>query len=238
MRSLLLGMVGVVVLWPLDGWLFGVMSGLRGRLGGDLRRELEAAQQFGQGGSIVLVTLVILSLDPRGARRLLNWGVGLLLAAGAVFPLKMLAGRPRPGLGRGEGTPEFGVFYSADTFLGPLGVHPFDAPVGPRHAWEFWGGISSDLWSMPSAHTAYAVVMAVFVGACYPRVAWLVWVMAGLVGVARVVFGAHYPTDVVAGAAIGAAAGLAAVRGRLGERVLERMVGKRGTDGENRGGGV
>jgi membrane-associated phospholipid phosphatase len=258
LRPLLVGLAVIVVLWPIDGWLLRVLAGWEDRLPGDLRRELHALQQFGQGGAIILVMLVIVSLDRAGARRLWDWLAALGLTAAAVYPLKMLLGRPRPGLGadlvaagggsvagdpagagpRGEPALEdtLNVLYTPDTFLGPFGVHPFDAPTGFRHAWEFWADISADLWSMPSAHTAYAVVMAVFLGLVYPRVAWLVWIMAALVGVARVIFAAHYPTDVVAGAAIGAAAGTLAVRRRLGQRVVGLERERRG--GEAEGGGA
>ncbi len=230
-RTVLVGAVLVVLMWPLDGWLFGVVRGWQERLPGDVERELSAAQQFGQGGSIVLTMLVILSLDRARTRRLLDWGAGLVVTAGVVYPLKMVLGRPRPGLGRGEGGEEFGALYAPDVLLGPLGVHPFGGEVGFRHAWEFWGGISADLWSMPSAHTAYAVVMASFLGTAYRRVGWLVWGLAVVVGVARVVFGAHYPTDVVAGATIGAAAGLGAARGEWGQRLARRLGASRGGAG-------
>jgi membrane-associated phospholipid phosphatase len=56
---------------------------------------------------------------------------------------------------------------------------------------------------MPSSHTAYACVMAVFLGRLYPRLRWVVWSLAAVVGLARVVTNAHYVTDVVVGGAIG-----------------------------------
>jgi len=247
MRPLLIGLLAVALLWPLDGWLYAVISGARHRLPGDLRRELGAIQQFGQGGAMILTVLLIVSLDSRGASRLWDWAAGVALAAAIVYPMKMLLGRPRPGLGAElpvagshpgttaagpelafqhppDSTARFAAYYTPDTFLGPFGQHPFDPPTGTRHAWEFWADISADLWSMPSAHTAYAVVMAVFLGSVYPRIAWLMWLLAALVGVARVLFAAHYPTDVAAGAAIGAAASLAAVRSQLGQRLIHRFL--------------
>ncbi|WP_436890175.1 bifunctional phosphatase PAP2/diacylglycerol kinase family protein [Nocardiopsis dassonvillei] len=64
--------------------------------------------------------------------------------------------------------------------------------------------------SFPSGHTAAAVGYATGVAADAPRpLAALVAVLAGAVAVSRVHSGVHYPGDVLGGAAIGLAAGLA-----------------------------
>ncbi|MCA9288264.1 MAG: phosphatase PAP2 family protein [Phycisphaerales bacterium] len=222
-RPLLWGLIAATLLWAFDAWLLGGLVAFREWLGGDIVREWSVLQQFGQGGSIVLIAIVIALMDRRRAGRLWDWLAGIVLTAAAVYPLKMLAGRPRPGLGREPGGSITDGMYSADTFLGPLGKHPFDEPTGLRHAWEFWADISADLWSMPSAHTAYAVVAGVFLGAMYPPLRWLLVAVVSLVGVGRVAFGAHYPTDVAIGAAIGFAAGLSAVRLGLGTRAVATL---------------
>ncbi len=76
---------------------------------------------------------------------------------------------------------------------------------------------------MPSSHTAYAVVMTVFLSSLYPRLRPLTISLAALVGVCRVVLGAHYPSDVVAGAVLGYVVARRAFTGGWGERLLQRL---------------
>lgn len=210
---LVVGLLVAVLILPLDPWLSKGLQSIR--FGGDLRREINAFQQYGQGVSCALIALVIWLQDPPRRRRLADWGVALALAGIAVTLLKGFVGRPRP------------KFDDPFFFLGPFGAYPIKPDGGVRYAWEVWGGISSDLWSMPSSHTVYAVVMAVFIGAVYPRLRVLAGAVAGLVGLARVLTGAHYPSDVVVGASLGLAIGRAAVRGEWGVRLLERLEGRK-----------
>jgi diacylglycerol kinase family enzyme/membrane-associated phospholipid phosphatase len=66
--------------------------------------------------------------------------------------------------------------------------------------------------SFPSGHTASAAAFATGVALEHPRLALPVAALAVGVGLSRVVTGVHYPSDVVAGAAIGVAAGLVTTR--------------------------
>ncbi len=145
------------------------------------------------------------------------------LTALAVLPMKLLVGRPRPKFGFPEYIP------------GPFGLTPIEIGGEPqlRHAWEVGSGISSDLWSMPSSHTAYAVVLAVFLAALYPRLRPIVIGLALLVGICRVLFGAHYPSDVLVGAGLALLIAPPIVRSSRGVRLLDwlwvRLVDKNAT---------
>ncbi len=63
---------------------------------------------------------------------------------------------------------------------------------------------SLDEHSFPSGHAMHAVVFAVLLGAFYPAAAPALWAFAALTAVSRVMLGLHYPSDVAAGAALGA----------------------------------
>ncbi len=207
------------VAFPWDGAVSDAARSLR--LGGDLRRELEALQQYGQGASILLVVLLIWALDPPRRRRLLDYALAIGVTALAVMPMKLLVGRPRP------------KFGDPEHILGPLGVYPVGEGVGLRHAWEVGSGISSDLWSMPSSHTAYAVVLSVFLTLIYPKLRWIALGLALLVGICRVLFGAHYPSDVLVGAGLALLVAPPIVRSWRGVRLLDwlwvRLVDKKAT---------
>jgi len=61
-----------------------------------------------------------------------------------------------------------------------------------------------DRYSFPSGHTLHAVSFSTLVTTSFPELAVLVVPFAALVAASRVVLGLHYPSDVLAGAAIGA----------------------------------
>lgn len=63
-----------------------------------------------------------------------------------------------------------------------------------------------DRFSFPSGHTLHAVAFSSVAAAGFPQLAPLVYPFAILVAVSRPVLGLHYPSDVLAGAMLGAAA--------------------------------
>ena len=62
-----------------------------------------------------------------------------------------------------------------------------------------------DRYSFPSGHTLHAVSFTWQACAHFPELAWVLVPLAGLIAGSRVILGLHYPSDVLAGAAIGAA---------------------------------
>jgi undecaprenyl-diphosphatase len=67
------------------------------------------------------------------------------------------------------------------------------------------GAAPLDPWSFPSGHTLHAVAFTAVVGADLPTLALLLLPFTLAVALSRVVLGLHYPSDVVAGAALGLA---------------------------------
>lgn len=61
-----------------------------------------------------------------------------------------------------------------------------------------------DEYSFPSGHTLHAVAFSIIAVNGYPTLIWLLLPFAALVALSRVVLGLHYPSDVVAGALLGA----------------------------------
>lgn len=68
-----------------------------------------------------------------------------------------------------------------------------------------------DRYSFPSGHTLHAVTFTAIAIHAVPELAPVLVPFALLVAVSRVVLGLHYPSDVLAGAALGAAIATAAI---------------------------
>ena len=67
-----------------------------------------------------------------------------------------------------------------------------------------------DEYSFPSGHTLHAISLGIVAASWFPVLALPLAVFATLVATSRVVLGLHYPSDVLAGAMIGATLGMAA----------------------------
>jgi membrane-associated phospholipid phosphatase len=98
--------------------------------------------------------------------------------------------------------------------LGPFAYEPF--------SWR------PEFASFPSGHATTAFAALVAIGAVVPRARPLLWVYALLIATSRIAVIAHYPSDVIAGAAFGAFGALW-VRDWFAVRRLGFHVGTDGT---------
>lgn len=232
-----LGTLLTLAIIPLDGPIaraaMHLQEGGRFALGGDVRRTLLFLQQFGDLASSLVIGIAALLLDPRARARILDWIVAGVATSIAVWCLKVAFGRPRPR-----------VIYHTDAldgfnapwwFGGSLRAYPLvrDADPAtpglqvahvPLHSWDLAGGISSDLWSFPSSHSSAAAVLAAVLIRLYPPLWPLVTALLAIVMASRVIFGAHFPADVVAGATVGLCVGLLAMDQRWGTRLAKGPI--------------
>ena len=139
--------------------------------------------------TVVLCAALLISAWRAGIRRgpRLWEKPAIVFLAGVLsalnVPLKWLVGRIRPY----HGVP-------------PFELHPFR-----------YGLMNSEAsFSFPSGDASLAFAMAVSLGMVLPRLRPLWWTLAIIVGVERIAANAHYPSDVIAGAALGAAVAVGA----------------------------
>jgi undecaprenyl-diphosphatase len=177
----------LAVMVTLDGWAIAQVP----RLWLPLVQALNRFTHLGLAGfflwplGLALIALAFIDTPPmpRTSRLVLSaWAVrlGFIFTAIAVPGLfvtvvKRLIGRARP-LVEGDDAMAF-------------------VPFG----WEV------DYASLPSGHatTAFAALFAI--GAIFPQARALMWIYAVLIAFSRVAVAAHYPSDVIAGALVGAA---------------------------------
>lgn len=135
-----------------------------------------------RGGAVVVVAVVMLALGRGRTRR-----AGAALAAGLLAHVLLLEGVVK------------NVVQRKRPFTA-LGLTLRDSLVDPAS------------FSFPSGHSAAAFLGAWVIGARYPRHRAPLIVLACCVALSRVHLGAHYPTDVAAGAVFGVVLGAALVR--------------------------
>ena len=200
---------------PADGWLMRVLGpyhqGLGTRLGGDVKREFEFLQQFGSLTCSVVIGVAVLLTNVKAARRIPAWVIAALLNALCYTLLKIFLGRPRPRVVYHEHAVEqlspwsFGFFWKTTPL--PRDADPVLAGYQPgrldAHSYAIGTGISSDLWSMPSSHSAAAFLLSAVLSRMYPKLTPLLMFLACFVAFARVVTGAHFVSDVIVGGALG-----------------------------------
>jgi membrane-associated phospholipid phosphatase len=158
-----------------------------GRFPGELRHLVRLSEVYAHGSGVVLLLLAAAALDPRGWRivprlALAAFGAGLLADA-----MKLVLARYRP-----------------SAFDLDLNVwHSFLGFFAWRHAETFAEAFSRNIQSFASGHAATAAGLACAMSRLYPRGTWFFVLMAVLASFQRLEAGAHFFSDVLAGASLG-----------------------------------
>jgi undecaprenyl-diphosphatase len=112
----------------------------------------------------------------------------------------------------GDGVLWYGLILLVPALTGLLGVWVYGVLKRSflrerpfiRHSGICQGAAPLDRYSFPSGHTLHAVAFAWQASVHFPELAWVLVPLAAMIAASRVVLGLHYPTDVLAGAFIGA----------------------------------
>ena len=147
---------------------------------------------FGNGYNIFVPLAALIALFACTARMKLSRAAHAVITATAVRVIYLLAAIGIPSL----------VSTGAKWMFGR--VRPkLEAQAGSLHFDYFHWTMNGIGLSFPSGHTTVAFSAAFALGALAPALRFPLFALASLVGIARVVLGAHYPSDVVAGAICG-----------------------------------
>jgi membrane-associated phospholipid phosphatase len=167
-----------------DKLLFLAEDGL---LKGDLAKSINLTELFGHGTGILLVALLIFFLDRSQSIRFL---APTIIAASAGALLKLFFLRVRPS--------QLPANLLDDTDRRITFQIPWPSSVSDEH-----GLIHDGVHSFPSGHATTAFAMATALSVIYPKGRFLFFAIAILACAQRLFAGAHYLSDVIAGAILG-----------------------------------
>lgn len=150
---------------------------------GDLRRIIALSEIFGHGFGIAVCVALLWKLSPERRRLLPRMLACAILPGLAVLVVKLVVVRRRPGFF----WPEYADRVS-DTWIGFASLDQLNLEYVTQ--------------SFPSAHAATAVGLAAGLAWMFPAARTAFFVLAFLAGFQRVFAGAHWTSDVLAGAAL------------------------------------
>jgi len=180
-----------VVLLALSGVLFwierycssrNIRTTLELSFKGDVKRETAFLAQYGQAVATPIAAWLVWCSDPPDWTIPLKIIIPVLVTSIIATTIKKLTGRVRP------------RHPQAGQFLGPSFKH------------------ANHRESFPSSHSACAMALSVALIPWYPQAMVVFWVLAIATAVIRYLLDAHFPSDVLAGSALGLAVGTATVQ--------------------------
>jgi len=153
------------------------------KIPGDLRKAIHLSEAFAHFSGVVVILGTLLIVDIKNRARLIQACL-LVTTSGVVSnAAKYIIPRYRP--------------HSLD-----------QASIPIQSSWETWGVPWSGSWfeeavrSFPSGHSATAVALAIALSWIYPRGRWVFAVLAFMACLQRLVSGAHFLSDIMAGSDI------------------------------------
>ena len=146
----------------------------------EIKKLLDICESFAHGYGVLIILISVAVLDVSSRVQMPRLLLATLGVGGAANVVKLLIERTRPHHFDFEGT--------VVTTFGDL-LPLFSSPSSQQ--------------SFPSTHTVTAVALATALSFRYPQGRYLFLTLAALAGCQRIAARAHYPSDVLAGAAIG-----------------------------------
>jgi len=140
---------------------------------GDLKRESQWLAQFGQFVATAVAMALVWAFEPGEPKKMIALGVTVLGTSIITNVLKKLFGRVRPNR------------ENAGRFTGPT--------LKRDNARE----------SFPSSHSSCAIALAVGLSILYPQAMLVFGTLGWITAILRYLMDAHWPSDVLAGIAIG-----------------------------------
>jgi len=195
-------MIFVVVLYS-DVALMRLRYGLTGNEPrGLLKHLMDSFREFGQVLSVGVALIVVTMCDRRYKKIIAAALLAQGLAAAVYHPGKVLIARYRPETAIEElATPRENNEVAA--------LSAFTS----RATWIGWrpGNRSFETQSFPSGHAAGAFALAGVLARFYRRLAWMFWTLAVGCAASRYLDAMHWPSDCLAGAAVGCLAAWLAI---------------------------
>ena len=208
-RSLCLAaalILGALALMPVEA---SITQAIRVEsLPGDLRRIIGLSEFFAHGFGVFVILMAIWTIAPMYRRRLPRLFACAYLPGLVVLLIKLSVGRYRPG-----------AMDSANPVSGESWIGWF-----PGLTEESTAVLGYSIQSFPSGHAATAMGLAVGLSWLQPSGRWLFFFCAAMAAAQRVVYKAHWTSDVLIGCAIAIViSAWMTSEGTWADRILSRL---------------